>query len=284
MSISSYNDVESALAGFSSYLFCKHGAGSTTVDNQVSTIRRAVRKIGMDPTEDQVQSYVANLARRGSSYSHIVNTSIALEHYMKFLGRPIKLARPRKPRMLVKGVLSVPEVTALIAAAKNLREKAILVTLAYTGIRNKELCNLKISDLDLERKTLCVRGVKTSVSRMLRLPDACAAVLEEYLKERNGSFNDFLFVTHRRGDYYEPQDLRKTIRQRAKDAGIRKRVYPHLLRHSLATNLLRSGTGLLAVKQQLGHTDVTATMRYVHSDPERLEEEFLVRVPKYLPE
>lgn len=65
-------------------------------------------------------------------------------------------------------------------------------------------------------------------------------------------------------------------------AGIRKRVYPHLLRHSLATNLMHSGTRILAIKQQMGHAHLGTTMRYLHGDPERLKQEFLVHVPDYL--
>jgi len=67
-------------------------------------------------------------------------------------------------------------------------------------------------------------------------------------------------------------------------AGIRKRVYPHLIRHSLATNLMHSGTGILAIKQQMGHVHLGTTMRYLHGDPERLKQEFFVHLPKYLPD
>lgn len=70
--------------------------------------------------------------------------------------------------------------------------------------------------------------------------------------------------------------------KRAEGAGIRKRVCPHLLRHSLATNLMHSGTGILAIKQQMGHGHLTTTMRYLHGDPERLKQEFLVHVLDYL--
>ena len=69
--------------------------------------------------------------KSGASYSHIVNTSIALEAYCAFVARPIKLGRPKKPRHLVRGTLSEAEVTLLIAAARSLRERAMIATLAY---------------------------------------------------------------------------------------------------------------------------------------------------------
>ena len=78
------------------------------------------------------------------------------------------------------------------------------------------------------------------------------------------------------------QNLRKMIRTAAKRADLKKRVYPHLLIHSLATNLLHRGAHLLASKEQLGHAFVETTMIYVHSSPEHTQLQYRMYAPSYL--
>ena len=80
----------------------------------------------------------------------------------------------------------------------------------------------------------------------------------------------------------QTQDIRKLVKAMAKRAGITKRVFPHLFRHSLATNLLGRGSGILAIKEQLGHMHIETTMRYLHSIPGRLQEEYQMHCPVYL--
>jgi integrase len=99
-------------------------------------------------------------ARKNYSYSHIVNTSLALEHYAKFKGIEVTLGRPRKPRRIVQNVLSESEVSRLIQAARNPREKAIIALLAYSGVRNSELRNIRRKDIDLGANHLKILGGK----------------------------------------------------------------------------------------------------------------------------
>jgi integrase len=117
----------------------------TTVSNYVATIRRLAPVIGLEPTPKAIEQQIERMHKAGASYSHIVNTSIALEVYCAFIERPIKLGRPQKPHHLVRGTLSEAEVTLLIAAARTLRERTMIATLAYAGLRNRELCRLRIS-------------------------------------------------------------------------------------------------------------------------------------------
>ena len=92
-----------------------------------------------------------------------------------------------------------------------------------------------------------------------------------YLRERSGQAHELLFVTVRGQRPYAPQVLRKLIRAAAKRAKITKRVYPHLLRHSLATNMLNRGANILMIKDQLGHAFVETTMIYLHAARERIQ-------------
>jgi len=91
-----------------------------------------------------------------------------------------------------------------------------------------------------------------------------------------------MFLTVRNHLPLEPQDVRKLVRVVAKRAGITKRVFPHLFRHSLATNMLVRGSGILAIKEQMGHVYLETTMRYLHSVPGSLQEEYRRHCPVYL--
>lgn len=231
--------ITAALARFERYLYARRGLSEVTVHNQVSAIRRLAPRIGIKPTPRAIDKHIESMHKNGASYSHITNTCVAIESYCAFLRQPIKLGRPAKPKRLIRGTLTEAEVTLLIHAARNLREKAMIATLAYGGIRNRELSRLRVGDVNLGDGTLFVRGTKPQKERNTHIAAPCVAVLADYLRERGGKPNDLLFVTLREGKRYEQQCVRKMIRAAATRAGLEKRVYPHLLRHSLATNMLQ---------------------------------------------
>lgn len=272
----------STLARFERYLFARRGLGAVTVHDYVSAVRRLAPMLGLAPTVGAIERHIELMHKAGASYSHIVNTSLAIEAYCAFLGRPIKLGRPRKPKRLVRGTPTEAEVTLLIHAARTLREKAMIAVIAYAGLRNRELGRLRNSDVNLTGRYLFIRGTKPQKDRHANIAAPCAAVLAEYMRERGGGPDDLLFVCLRSGKAYVQQNLRKLIRTTAKRAGLAKRVYPHLLRHALATNMLRRGAHLLAIKEQLGHAFVETTMIYVHSDPELTQQHYQMYAPSYL--
>lgn len=276
------HSIEPTLVRFARHLHARRGLAEITVHNYTSAIRRLEPVIGLKPTPKTIERHIERMHKSGASYSHIVNTSIALEVYCAFMGRPIKLGRPKKPRHLVRGTLSEAEVTLLIAAARSLRERTMIGTLAYAGLRNRELCRLRIRDVDLGSQTLHIQATKTQKDRYAHIAAPCVSLLAEYMRERAGEPGDLLFLCIRSGRPYAQQNLRKMIRTAARRANLKKRVYPHLLRHSLATNLLRRGAHLLAIKEQLGHAFVETTMIYVHSDPGHTQMQYRMHAPSYL--
>jgi site-specific recombinase XerD len=275
-------DPETIFQDFSRHLFAYSGYSRVTVGNYVSGARRLTKSLGIRPAVRDVEEHIASMIESGASYSHIVNTSIVLERYCEFVGVPIKLGRPRRPHVLVRGTLSEAEVALLIGASRSLRERTMLALLAYCGLRNRELCNLRVGDVDTSSQVLRVQGCKTQKDRAVVVAAPCMALVIDYLRERGGQPCDRMFLTLRDRQPYQPQDLRKMVRAAAKRARINKRVHPHLLRHSLATNLLTRGAGLMAIKEQLGHAFMQTTMRYLHSSPARLQAEYRMFAPSYL--
>ncbi len=271
------------LEKFRVYLLVRRGLQPYTIVGYQGGVRRFLTKATtLAPTIEQVENYIAQMRQDNSSYNHVINTSLALERYMEFLGTPLRLGRPKKPRRTIKDTLSEAEIARLIGACKNIRERAILVLLAYSGIRAKELCNLKVSDLNISNQSLYIRWGKGNKDRLACIPSECLCIALEYLAAHPRSTTEPLFSTLRKNNTYTTGDLRKLVKVVAKRMGFTKRVYPHLFRHSLATNMLNRGAAVYTIQQQLGHAYMETTMVYLHPGLRRIRNEYLFYVPNYV--
>lgn len=162
-----------------------------------------------------------------------------------------------------------------------LRNRAIIETLYSTGLRVSELVSLNRSQVDLKRKEFMVRG-KGRKPRIVFLSDRAAMHIENYLKARKDNF-DPLFISHGRTRKDEDITLGEKrrltrvsveyiVRTNARRAGIIKKVTPHVLRHSFATELLLNGADIRSVQEMLGHASITTTQIYTHVTNKRLRE------------
>jgi site-specific recombinase XerD len=164
---------------------------------------------------------------------------------------------------------------------RRLRDTAILETLYSTGLRVSELVGLNRPQVDLDRREFMVRG-KGRKTRIVFLSARAAEAIAKYLKARDDNFNP-LFLNHRRakkgGDITLGEKRRLStvmveylVRGYARRAGIIKRVTPHVLRHSFATELLINGADIRSVQEMLGHSSITTTQIYTHLTNKRLRE------------
>ena len=194
----------------------------------------------------------------------------------------MNFARPKKPKRLIKDFLSESEVSRIISKTKNIREKSIVTLLSFSGIRNSELCDLRVGDLDFGDNTVRVLKGKNSKERVVNMSGECTKILLKYLSKFPRSEDSYLFTSLKKGNQYQPTDLRKLVKVVAKRTDINKRIYPHLFRHSLASNLLKRGANIFTIKNQLGHSDISATMIYLHSCPQRAKSEYDFYKPSYV--
>ena len=186
---------------------------------------------------------------------------------MRFLGNPVKLAKPKKPRRIIRDYLTEKEIQKIIGRCKDLRERALILILAYSGLRARELCALRAGDINPAERLILVRDGKGSQDRIVHVSKGCTKVLQKYLSSSHKKRDGFLFANKTNAQPLSPYMLRKTIKMITKRTAIEKRVYPHLFRHSLATNLLINGCNLLAIQEQLGHRNIQTTLIYLHSTP-----------------
>jgi len=184
--------------------------------------------------------------------------------YRNTLNRKIEIDRIPLPRYEKKlpVILSKAEVKALLEAPKNLGHRAILATMYGGGLRVSEATNLKVCDLDRDRKVIWIRGGKGHKDRQVMLSDPLREVLVAYWRWKRPT--DWLFPGAKPGCPLARETVFETCRKAARLAGIAKSVHPHSLRHAFATHLLDGGVNLLVIQALLGHANLRTTARYLH--------------------
>ncbi len=185
-------------------------------------------------------------------------------------------------------ILSITEVTAIIESAEiktplGLRDRACLEILYGAGLRISELLGMKLTDLDMENRLLKVIG-KGNKQRIVPIGGKAIRAIEDYLsngrpllmRDRSMSF----LVLNVRGNKLSRMGFLKILRKYRINAGIKKRVTPHMFRHSFATHLLEAGADLRVVQELLGHADISTTQIYTHIDREYLKEVYREHHPR----
>jgi len=194
--------------------------------------------------------------------------------FVKVLRRPyrqIDLVNPKRPERLPV-ILSEEEVALMIESASTAYHRVILMTLYGAGLRREELCRVKVTDVDSQRMVIHVRQGKGHKDRDVTLSPRLLEVLRDYWKWRKPKI--YLFPSYQRKRREQPISARTVyyaVREAARRAGIKKKVYPHLLRHSWATHLLERGTDLKTIQMLLGHFDLEATTIYLHLSQQHLQ-------------
>ena len=158
--------------------------------------------------------------------------------------------------------------------AKSLRDRAMLELFFSTGLRVSELCALN-SDIDLSRDELSVRGKGEKVRVVFLSPSAKEAV-KKYLAKR-ADMDEALFVQLGKNESREslrltPRSVERIVKHYAIKAGISKKVTPHVIRHSFATDLLENGADLRSVQAMLGHANIATTQVYTHVTDKHLRD------------
>jgi site-specific recombinase XerD len=184
-----------------------------------------------------------------------------------------QIKEPKKPKRLPRAVLTDDEVRMILAQPKlgtksGIRARALLEVLYSTGIRLEEIINLTVFDCDLQGGLLRVKG-KFSKDRVVPLGTHASRFLKEYITRVRPCLTKkkaikSLFVS-RFSEPLSKQVIEIMVRSYARKAGIKKKVTPHTFRHTFATELVKNGADITAVRKMLGHSQLSATNIYVHA-------------------
>jgi site-specific recombinase XerD len=201
-------------------------------------------------------------------------SSITRAGYRK--GQPSK----NKGRRFYADTLTPDEVFALVdgcnCGPSGLRDRALIVTLYRTGLRISEALGLRIHDLDFERRTIRVRGTKTRTSdRSVGMDAMTFNHLRDWLDVRETlgvpKTSGYVFCCisrHEIGNQVKPAQIRQKLHRLGERAGIAKRVHPHGLRHTFASELADEGVDIRIASKALGHSNIAITDRYIsHLNP-----------------
>lgn len=173
------------------------------------------------------------------------------------LKQSVDIPVPKRNKTL-PNILSLGELKMMIRVTMNPKHKLIIKLLYGTGLRVSEIVNLKIKDIDFGEKLIKVRLGKGKKDRFVKLPDS----ISSEIKMLCGLGGSLYVFSSNRGGKLTIKSIQKIVSNSAKKAGIKKRVYPHLLRHSFATHLLEQGTDLRVIQKLLGHSSVKTTQIY----------------------
>ena len=256
-----------------------------------------------------VTAYASHLSTLGTAKSTVGRKIVSLRAFCRWLleehvidADPTIGLRSPKPSQIIPKVLSQHDVGELLLAAQAgpgpvflsdfpddfpsgfaqripLRERdGLLVTLLYDcGLRSAEACDLRLGDVDLEERTLMIRG-KGDKQRSVPFCDEVAISLREWLAVRpKKAKSDTVLVTVT-GRSMQTSDVRRIVAEIGRRRGLV--VSPHQLRHSYATHLLNGGADLRSIQVLLGHSSITTTQRYTHVSAEHARGQYLAAHPR----
>ena len=218
-----------------------------------------------DITNEEMRAWLLRLMREGCSYSYVNQAVSALKFlHSKVLRRGVaelKLPRPRQDRPL-PNVLSRDEVRRLIEAVTNPKHRTMLLVLYSGGLRVGEVIRLQVTDIESDRGMIRVRKGKGRKDRYVMLSRVTLEALRDYARVERP--DKWLFTGARRDRHYNARSLQRVVKKAAERARIRRKVTPHILRHSFATHLVESGTQQRYIQRLLGHAKSATTEIYTH--------------------
>jgi integrase/recombinase XerD len=253
---------------------------AATREYYLRTLTRFARYFRRPPdqlTQDHIRRYQTYLLHERRLHPHSVRREVAALRffYVKTLRRRYLVddtPYPKVPRRLPT-VLTPEEVQRLIAAARTLTERAMLMVLYSTGVRNAELRHLQVRDIDSRAMLIHVSHAKGGRDRFVPLSPMLLATLREHWRWMKPTTWLFPGTLHNwRADRpMTPKVVWDACRTAAARAGLTKRVSAHTLRHSFATHLLEAGADIRTIQLLLGHAQVRHTVIYLHLSPRHLQ-------------
>lgn len=258
-----------------------HGkATNTTKATYICILEDFIKSIKADTVSDLdilvIDNFIDTLSLKSYKPKTIKNKIVVIRSFIKFLYsknlidiRPEAIEIPRTVEVEAN-FLDEEEQCALIKSARNLRDKALIMTILSSGLRASEILNLK--EDDLYRRSLIVSRGKGGKPRVTFIDPLTEKSIREYHHKREV---DSIFVfTNSFGKPLSRQYLSRMISETALRAGIKKRVSAHTLRHSFATNMLRKGARIEDVQPLMGHSNISTTRLYMHFTNEYLRERY----------
>ena len=283
------------------YLKLEKGYSVNTLDAYMRDVDKLLRYLAVEQVNvldvklEDLEHFAAFISDLGIGPRSLARILSGVRQFYRFLVidgylevDPTELLEsPKQPDHLPE-VLSTAEVDLLEQAIdlskwEGHRNRAIIEVLFSCGLRVSELINLKLSNLYIEEQYVRVMG-KGSKERLVPISPRALDELNYWFADRNvmkikPGEEDYVFL-NRRGHHLTRTMILIMIKRYAVEAGIKKKISPHTLRHSFATSLLEGGADLRAIQAMLGHESIGTTEIYTHIDTSTLRQEILEHHPR----
>jgi integrase/recombinase XerD len=287
---------------FLHYLIVEKGLSKNTIEAYGHGLSRFLNHLkgkGVHEIQEigkfHVRGFLLSLRKRNLSTRTIVRNLVVIRTFFRFLVQegilgvnPIENLESPKVEKNLPEILTLREIEQLLEQPDlqtplGKRDRAMLEMLYATGMRVSELTQLPTQQLSLEGGYVLLYG-KGSKERIVPVGSEAMKWVTLYLKESRGILSKgkespFLFI-NRSGKAMSRQRFWKSLKGYSRRAGLRKRITPHLLRHSFASHLLERGADLRSVQMMLGHVDISTTQIYTHVTGERLKKIHQVYHPR----
>jgi site-specific recombinase XerD len=245
------------------------GQSKSTLENYIRRIAIISLHFGKLPelvSDDEINEYLASLAlsSKTPSRSNFKHAVYGLRYYFRLIGqnkRAIVLPSLKQDTRLPI-ILNRAELKELFRTPALLKHRIVLTLIYSAGLRGQEVINLKLSDIDFERKTIHIRQSKYKKDRIVPLSDLMAKGLKKYISAEHPHV--WLFNGKEPDGRYSVRGLSWVMRETLRKTSVKKEVNLHSLRHSYATHLLEEGLNIVTLKELLGHAEITTTMIYLH--------------------
>lgn len=283
------------------YLKLEKGYSANTLDAYLRDVDKLLRYLALEQVDvldvklEDLEHFAAFISDLGIGPRSLARILSGVRQFYRFLVvdgylevDPTELLEsPKQPDHLPE-VLSTAEVDLLEQAIdltkwEGHRNRAIIEVLFSCGLRVSELTNLKLSNLYVDEQYIRVMG-KGSKERLVPISPRALDELNYWFSDRNEmkikpGEEDYVFL-NRRGHHLTRTMILIMIKRYALEAGIKKTISPHTLRHSFATSLLEGGADLRAIQAMLGHESIGTTEIYTHIDTSTLRQEILEHHPR----
>ena len=281
------------IQGFKASLLLEKGLADASIEAYLNDVNDFIRYLdrssgiteAKEVTRFEIMDYLEYCQESELAVSTISRRLISVKLFFRYLVAENILDENitdvmDSPRLLklIPDFLSENEVEALLKASEgpeNLqkRNRLILELLYSCGLRVSELCNLKMDAPDFQRSIMRVKG-KGSKERLVPFGRAAEKLIVNYLRtvrpklDKTGKVSE-LFLS-KNGKKITRSMVWQLIKKLAVEAGINKNIFPHTLRHSFASHLLKNGADLRVIQEMLGHSDIATTQIYTHVEHSRL--------------
>ena len=285
--------INKSISSFSEYLLYQKGLSQNTVDSYKSDLTKLSNYLqNQDLSKTTIDNFFIDMSEFNYSSSTKKRMHSSIKNFLKYINENEDYESIDISDIKLKSSKKLPEVLPITVIENMInfynhetyldsRNRTVIDVLYSTGCRVSELCDINISDIDLDEKYLKLKG-KGSKQRIVPIGSMLYKNLLQYLNVRETFLQNRgepLFLSKSKNKLDRTAVFR-IIKKTAKNISLQTDVHPHTLRHSAATHMLEGGCDLRTVQEFLGHSSVSTTQIYTKVTKEFLEEAFTESHPR----